>query len=202
MERNRNGGFTLLETVLTVAILVILLGVSAVGVAYYKDYLKVTELDNIARDIYMAAENRAVLLENSGASAELLSSRSQEEVTLPDGNKVTRPDGSKVFVHILSNQPNPDDLAELLPTGTIDPALWKGNFYVLYDAFSHHVTEVFYAKETFTTAELTNFRKTRGERVTDFRGGTTTQLVGYYGISLGDPIATKPLPTPAWRFPS
>ena len=59
----RNSGFSLVETLAAVAILVILLSVSAVAAAYYRDYLKITELDNAAREIYMAAENRAVLLD-------------------------------------------------------------------------------------------------------------------------------------------
>ena len=62
---NKNKGFSLVEMLAVVAILIILLGVSAVGVVYYRDLLKITELDNAAREIYMAAENRAVLLSNA-----------------------------------------------------------------------------------------------------------------------------------------
>ena len=81
MEENRNGkrhgGFTLIETLLVTAILMILLGLSLVGVARYRDYLKITELDNEAREIFMAAENRAVLLENSGESISLLGEKEE-----------------------------------------------------------------------------------------------------------------------------
>ncbi len=76
-KRDRNSGFTLVEALVTVAILVILLSVSAVGVAQSGDHLKITELDNAAWEIYMAAQNRAVLLQNSGRlapSAKLLNS--------------------------------------------------------------------------------------------------------------------------------
>ena len=62
---NRNSGFSMIEMLAVVAIVVILLGISIVSVVYYRDLLKITELDNAAREIYMAAENRAVLL--SGA---------------------------------------------------------------------------------------------------------------------------------------
>ena len=62
MRSNRNGGFTLVEMLATVGILVILLAVSAVAVTSYIDELQIAELDNAAREIYMAAENRAVLL--------------------------------------------------------------------------------------------------------------------------------------------
>lgn len=97
-NKTRNGGFTLLGVLVTVAILVIMLGLAAVGVARYRDYLKITELDNAARDIYMAAENRAVLLQNSGRvgtpSASLLSSIGSG--TVDEKN-----------VRILSNTPPP-----------------------------------------------------------------------------------------------
>ena len=65
-ENRGNCGFSLVETLAVVAILVILLSISAVAAAYYRDYLKITELDNAAREIYMAAENRAVLLSGGG----------------------------------------------------------------------------------------------------------------------------------------
>lgn len=171
---NRRGGFTLLETLLTVVILVILLGVSAVGVAYHKDYLKITELDNAARDIYMAAENRAVLLQNSGASATLLSL------------------GGAGTVELLKTDAKLDDL---LPKGTIDPALWSGDFRVVYDRATGHVREVFYAKKDID-GDLDDFRaKSRSVRVSLFRSGRT--LVGYYGSDVDNsPIVTKPLPAP------
>ena len=66
VKKQRNHGFSLVETLAVVAILVILLSLSAVAAAYYRDYAKITELDNAAREIYMAAENRAVLLNSGG----------------------------------------------------------------------------------------------------------------------------------------
>lgn len=66
LSKKGMGGFTLLETLITAAILVVLLGFAIVGVVRYRDHLKITELDNAAREVYMAAENRVVLLQNSG----------------------------------------------------------------------------------------------------------------------------------------
>lgn len=69
MEKRRldkqNSGFSVIEMMAAVAILVILMGVGMVGVARYRDVLKLTELDNGAREIFLAAENRAVLLSSS-----------------------------------------------------------------------------------------------------------------------------------------
>lgn len=178
-KKIRNGGFTLLETLLTVAILIILMALSAVGVARYKDYLDVTELDNAARDIYMAAENRAVLLQNSGASVKLLSTGG----------------GGGDPVVLTSTQLKEDSNRDLLPAGTIDPALWKGDFRIVYDQTTGHVKEVFYAEKGDIGTDLDPFRTDdRSARVNLFRGGKT--LVGYYNGGIAGEIGTKPLPTP------
>lgn len=180
MNQNRNGkgrgGFTLVETLLVTAILVILLGLSLVGVARYRDYLKITELDNEARAIFMAAENRAVLLRNSGRSASLLSSAD------PSG------------VYMLSESDT--NTEELLPLGSIDPALREGRFRVLYDCSTGHVIEVFYAEGDFDS-DLELFRKSRSERVSYYRDDTSSRrLVGWYSGDKAENIGTKPLPTP------
>lgn len=183
--RKGNRGFTLPEVLLTVAILVILLAVSAVEVIKYMDLLKITELDDAAREIYLAAENRAVLLQNSGASVRLL------------GTKQTA--GTSPATITLSNKIDADKqkLAELLPAGVIDPALEKGYFYVLYDASSHHVTEVFYAEEELKETKLEDLPKDRSGRLAYYRENKANhQLVGRYSSNLAAEIATKPLPTP------
>ena len=54
MWKNRHG-FTLVEMLVVVAVLVILLAVSAVGVVRYRRQTRITELDNAAREIYLAA---------------------------------------------------------------------------------------------------------------------------------------------------
>ena len=62
--QKKNNGFTLVETLVAAGILAILIAVSAVGLARARAMLKITEMDNAARSIYMAAENQAVLLKN------------------------------------------------------------------------------------------------------------------------------------------
>ena len=127
---NRNGGFTMVEMLAVVAILIILLGVSMVSVVRYRDLLKITELDNAAREIYMAAENRAVLL--SGAR------RLNNQVRTAGAE-----DGGRYYVSKSSLN------AELLTSGSIDPALLDGgDFYIVYNLDGGSVTDVFYAEES------------------------------------------------------
>lgn len=52
-KRKHDKGFTLTEVLIVVAITIILLAVSFVAAAYYRKHLKITELDNAAREIFM-----------------------------------------------------------------------------------------------------------------------------------------------------
>lgn len=187
--KNANRGFTLLETLLAVAILVILMGLAMVGAARYRDHLKIAELDNAARDIYMAAENRAVLLQNSGrlgtASATLLSGTESGDLT----QLTLTSDGTTKYFRVLSEGTAPDKLDALLPAGVIDPALRERNFRVVYDEATGHVVEAFYS-EGAIGADLDDYRASRSDRVSNKR------MVGWYKSEAADEIGTRPLPTP------
>lgn len=100
----QNQGFSLVETLAVVAILVILLSLSAVAAAYYRDYLKITELDNAAREIYMAAENRAVLLDSGGQLDSTLG-----VTTLSEGGTPAQP------IHITKEAAADNGLFEVPP---------------------------------------------------------------------------------------
>ena len=134
-ENKGSRGFSLVETLAVVAILVILLSLSAVAAAYYRDYLKITELDNAARDIYMAAENRAVLLGGSG----------QLEKALTSGGAQTLAEGGEQQASVYVAKDTAASLG-LLTGGAIDPALLNWQFYIVYDTASGAVTDVFYTE--------------------------------------------------------
>lgn len=176
-ENRRNRGFSLVETLAVVAILVILLSISAVAASYYRDYLKITELDNAAREIYMAAENRAVLLDSSGRLEGLLSASTLAEGGAADSPWITKDDAAA---------------KELLTAGAIDPALLKGDFRIVYDPDSFAVTDVFYAESaiTKTKEQALSIAGDRDARMKE------TPMLGYYG---GEQEARKdytPLPAP------
>lgn len=132
----------MVEMLAVVAITVILLGISMVAVVRYRDLLKLTELDNAAREIYMAAENRAVLL--SGAR------RLGNQVDKANGKptSLTKNDHSADEVLYYVSRASVGE--ELLTVGSIDPALRDGDFYIVYDKNSGSVTDVFYAESSLS----------------------------------------------------
>lgn len=187
VKKQRNHGFSLVETLAVVAILVILLSLSAVAAAYYRDYLKITELDNAAREIYMAAENRAVLLNSGGQLDGVLG-----VAPLAEGGTPAQP------IHISKS-----DAAEkgLLTAGAIDPALLNGDFYIFYNPASGAVTDVFYAEKDILYMGLSDpidfltlwSKKSRDDRM---RPGDVGPMLGYYGGEQAERENYTPLPAP------
>lgn len=180
IDKRENSGFSLVETLAAVAIIVILLSLSMVGAAYYRDLLKITELDNAAREIYMAAENRAVLLGNGGQLDGALGGAS----TLADGGG----EGSRRYIR----ETDTAIIEDLLPAGTVDPALLKGDFYIVYDPASGAVTDVFYTeKETIQNIDAAF--SMAGDRDQRMRA---TPMLGYYGGKHTARVPYLPLSVP------
>lgn len=153
-KRNRNGGFTMVETLVTASIIIILLAIGMAGIIRYRDYLRITELDNMARSIYVAAQNRAVLLDNDERFQILVTKGTPQadgslaggctEITVTD--PVSGEDKERWYIdsEALASASALDDL---LPMGTIDPALRNGRFYIVYEPGSASVTDVFYVEK-------------------------------------------------------
>lgn len=74
-ENNRKRGkwgFTLAELLVVVAIITILAGVSFVAVLRYQSRLRRLEMDQTAKEIFLAAQNRLSLESSQGIMARLL----------------------------------------------------------------------------------------------------------------------------------
>ncbi|NLP23744.1 MAG: prepilin-type N-terminal cleavage/methylation domain-containing protein, partial [Syntrophomonadaceae bacterium] len=65
-------GLTLMETLIAVAIVVILLGVAFIGIQGLVDRINQTKLDNVAQSMYVSAQNRIRELKASGEIDRLL----------------------------------------------------------------------------------------------------------------------------------
>ena len=200
----------------TVAIIVILLGVSAVAVVRYIDYLEITELDNAAREIFMAAQNRAVLLSGNQRLAGMIESDGVRSLSSKQYNGDT--DDSEI-ISLLATGDEEDEEEEdryryldknqvrtlgLLDTGNIDPTLLEDGhyFYIIYDTISGNVTDVIYAKSSLENYEDPNvfavcynnwWSTSKSVRVETKRQSSDAPLVGWYH---GDPSQGTVLPPP------
>ena len=144
IRSKRNSGFSLVEVLAVVGILVILLAISIVPVANYKDKLKITELDNAAREIFMAAQNRAVLLYDS-QQLDGYVNRGVNTAELLGYAQHSKEEDEEELYYLTSR-----NISELLGPGSIDSAFQRDNveFYIVFDLKSGSVTDVFYAEKT------------------------------------------------------
>lgn len=203
-REKRNSGFTLVEMLAVTAIVVILLAIGMVAVVHYVRWLRITELDNSAREIYLAAENRAVLLSAGGRLDKLVTDANGETMALPAENRGATPlaagggagqttKARYIYYDGSAGSGGEDVLVDLLPQGTIDPALRRGCFYVVYEIKTDEtdgtqsglgsVTDVFYAEEGDAWEDAADFEAFYRE----WRGSSRQKrldeqkMFGYYG---------------------
>lgn len=179
-----SSGFTLVEVLIAVGLIVILVAIGVLSIVKQRDTLRITELDNKARDIWMAAQNRAVLLQGDGRMGEQLA----------DGGAM-QPYEDKYFAQWGSSGSDAI-VEELVPVGSIDPTCRsKGQCYVVYDLAAGCVTDVFYVESDLLMPDIDSAFKLAKAGVNARK--KNIPMVGYYG-SEGDPgdnITTRPLPS-------
>lgn len=189
--KKRNSGFTLVEMLAVTAIVAILLAIGIVAVVHYARWLHITELDNTAREIYLAAENRAVLLSAGGRLEEQVvqaGTTGGGTVTPPDKDKGATPlaaggGAANAAYRYIYYSGNASQLEDLLPVGTIDPALRAGCFYIVYEVNMGSVTDVFYAEDGKPLDNNTDFQAFYKEWWNSSRQKRldAKRMIGYYG---------------------
>ena len=130
-KKSRQGGFTVPELLLVIAISITFLSVSIVGIVSYMRQLQLAELDNAAKEIFLSAQNRAILLSGNQQLKSYVihtddSNRMDHIDVIPGSTETTQ----MTVYYIHSDDVN---IHELLPEETIDPSLWDGDFYIVYE---------------------------------------------------------------------
>ena len=191
---NRQEGFTLQELLLVLIITLVLLSLSVVGIVTYMRQLQLAELDNAAKSIFLAAQNRAILLAGSQQLDGLV-------VHADGGNELPHVEvfpGAAETTQITAYVIDKDDanIKKLLPDGAIDPTLWDGDFYVIYEPESASVVDVFYSDGPLPVGgDFRAFYDTwrtapKSERM------ASRPMVGYYGGAAAESGTTISLRTP------
>lgn len=187
-KQRRQRGFTLIELLATVAITVVFLAISILAVGSYRSRLKITELDNEARQIYLAAQNRAVLLRSRGALEPLLKDGGMSLTAARAG------DSAKLFYITNAEPDKAEALDQLLPVGTIDPSLREGQFYIVYEPESGSVTDAFYMEEGSLEDAFSVYYATHPISAEDRR--QHDPMVGWYGGDAAEAGDVSYLETP------
>lgn len=162
-KKKRQGGFTLAEMLVALAILSILLSIGMVFLVHYQRVLKLTEMDTTAREIFVVAQNHITAAKASGEWERLVEkyqddpdaylgySMQQQPSDYPSGD--AWPSGGygdgHDYRYIVYN--NKEDTLEstildrMLPYGAIDEAIRReGSYIIEYDYEAAAVYGVFY----------------------------------------------------------
>ena len=160
MHRNAkhsNKGFTLAETLIVVAIVIVLMGVAFVAVMSYQRSTKLLEMDGIAKEIYVAAQNHLSLADSQG----LIDQRDDDKrgsasddvtgVYATDANPAARLAVRYYVVPTYDNLVSSSEsvLSLMLPMAAVDDTVRLGGSYiVVYDCNSATVLDVFYSNRS------------------------------------------------------
>lgn len=192
----RTGGFTMTELLATIAILAIVSALAFVSIAQYMRAAYQNEMDETAKEIYIAAQNHLTVADSLGTLAKKTSGAADSTTGDADAYYFVVP-ADKAD---LSNSKSM--LATMLPQGSIDDTVRMSGSYIIryqYNGAAARVLDVFYANPadgrflqggysyTLTDGDFATlfsqsvYRDTGNagkEARADYAGG---RIVGYYG---------------------
>ena len=167
----RRSGFTLIETMVVVALITILAAITAAGVTGYASSLSHLERMNSAKAIYIAAQNRLVNLKTLNKSGIF-----QEDALAHyyHTSNVQDEDGDPIEGLVYVDEGTAAVLAELLPEGAISSEVRDGgNYYIDFDPINGYVYGVFYSEKSFGYGAVSLLRNDEA--------ALRRAEVGYYG---------------------
>lgn len=167
-EKKHKKGFTTAEVLLTVAILMIVMGLVIPGIIGIYKNLKLAKLDDTAREIYTSAQSRTVSLSVNGKLTQVSNTS-----TPVDGSSESR------YAH---KYPEDDsdaikNIDKILPPGSVDETVRQNYYIIEYDSDTGMVNGVYYWEDK------DNGFKDKYEPGTPLEDKTERMkyMVGYYG---------------------
>lgn len=185
-------GFTLAELLVVVAIILILAGFGFVAVNRYQKRLKRVEMDNVAREIFVAAQNHLTASRAAGFWDGYVAQMEKDSSNRDFSSKLGKPVGNgstdKQYVADEENRnaeassgasakSSDNVLKILLPYAAVDETLLTdGKYYIHYDAATASVLDVYYTdKDTIPNYDKLN------ETAKNDVSYRTEHGVGWYG---------------------
>lgn len=177
-NRLNKKGFTLAEVLVTVAIILILAGVTFVSVVQYQKNLRLMEMDGTAKEIFIAAQNHLSVAQASGDLDRLVEKAKSATGTTDStiGTKLSSApsyadNASGEYYYVIHNVTSgiesytPTEgkriLEMMLPFGALDETVATGgNYAIVYELKSASVVAVLYSgagNASFGNAAVINF---------------------------------------------
>ena len=190
-------GLTLIQTLIVVAIVVILFGVTIIGIQALVDRINQTKLDNVAQSIYVSAQNRISELKASGELDRLLTITELNAVAnkpadwQEDTADTVKHSDLKYFFHdkdSSATSTSSDLVNFIFPKGSIDEGVLDDNWVIELDPVTGYVYSAFYSESRSSNDYYINNTSTLDQsgnssiRFKDFRHGLKGKnKIGYYG---------------------
>ena len=192
-------GLTLMETLIVVAIVVILGAIAFIGVQNLVDRNKQTKLDNIAQSMYVSAQNRIRELKASGEIDRLFTAEETElgyvkdkPADWDDGTAATVSYGDLRYLYHNKDKSLDSTSSELVdlffPKGSIADDVLDDNWVIELDPVTGYVYSAFYSEERsadnfyVSNTDTLDQSGTDSIRSKDFRHSLKGEdKVGYYG---------------------
>lgn len=172
---NNTNGFSLLEMMVTVVVIVVLCALAMIPISKMQKDIRQTELDSRAEMIFTAVQNRMARLQAAGQSDVYKSGKTGvKELGITPADA----DEARTLVYVTSDSKSTSDSAAawLYPETEAEAELWNGSWVVEYDAKGGSVYAVFYSRERMAYApDEFNKLRSRSRRVSE------GAKIGYYG---------------------
>lgn len=191
--RNNMRGFSLMEMLVTVLILVILFALAMIPISKIQKNLRQTELDSRAEMIFSAVQNRMTRLQAAGQDSYYQPTNEVGTAKLmnmipQDAEKANYKETTLAYV-TSDDKDNPNSAASwIYPETEAEADLWDGSWVVEFDPSSGSVYAVFFSREDMKyTPDGFNDLRYRDNRLE--KGAK----IGYYGGDSVGAAATESL---------
>ena len=190
--RNNMRGFSLMEMLVTVLILVILFALAMIPISKIQKNLRQTELDSRAEMIFSAVQNRMTRLQAAGQDSyyQPTSGVGVKKLNMIPADAEKKNYKETTLAYVTSDdKDNPNSAASwIYPETEAEADLWDGNWVVEFDPSSGSVYAVFFSREDMKyTPDGFNDLRYRDKRLED------GARIGYYGGDSVGAAATESL---------